>query len=301
MTVGIFPPDIIAAAQAEQAKWQIPTSLTLSQWAVESAWGKSMPPGSNNPFGIKALPGQAAVSAATSEDPSGSNAVTGVQAFRKFASIADAFDAHGRLLGLGKPYRDMVTTFLQSVKAPADVQRLSNALTGVYAVAQTYGAVLISTQVRYNLYQFDTAKEKPVTDPVVANAAAPPANPVVPPKVPTISQSVQVDWGSWAAQFLVHETPLIEAVGEAAYTAFAPAMLKLFISPTVIGQYIGQALTAAEALLNTQNMQVGDTNAVAAMVANLINKNEAALAQFLGSNLEPMIMAQLKKFGLPVA
>jgi len=296
-----FPPDVVADAQAEQAKWQIPASLSLSQWAVESNYGKDMPAGSNNPFGIKAVPGQAAVSASTGEQTTSGANYTIAASFRVFASIADAFDAHGRLLGLQRPYRNMVTAYLQSPRAPADVQRLSNALTGVYATALNYGAALINAQVRYNLYQYD--KELQVTaSPAPAPApATPPAATPAPTKTPTVGQSIQVDWGSWVSQFLIHETPLIEAVGEAAYTQFAPAMVKLFIGPNVIGQYIGQALVALENIVNTQNMQVPDTNIVASTVASLVNKNETALANFLASDLEPMIMSELKKLGLPTA
>ena len=39
----------------------------LARWMVESAWGASMPPGSNNPFGIKATFMQPAVESATRE------------------------------------------------------------------------------------------------------------------------------------------------------------------------------------------------------------------------------------------
>ena len=44
-----------------------PPRSPSAQWAVESAWGASMPPGSNNPFGIKAAGGQPAVESLTRE------------------------------------------------------------------------------------------------------------------------------------------------------------------------------------------------------------------------------------------
>ena len=66
-----FPQDIIKAAQDSQKKWGIPSSVTLAQWAKESAFGKSMPIDSNNPFGIKALAGEQAVSAITPEHVGG--------------------------------------------------------------------------------------------------------------------------------------------------------------------------------------------------------------------------------------
>ena len=52
---GQIPPDVADAAVASRRRWTVPASVTVAQWAVESAWGGSMPPGSNNPFGIKAI------------------------------------------------------------------------------------------------------------------------------------------------------------------------------------------------------------------------------------------------------
>ena len=47
--------DVINAATASRLRWSVPASVTLAQWVVESAWGAAVPPGSNNPFGIKAI------------------------------------------------------------------------------------------------------------------------------------------------------------------------------------------------------------------------------------------------------
>jgi len=66
-TSNTLPPDIIAAAQSSQQKWGIPASVTIAQWALESGWGKYMPPDSNNPFGIKAVDQEPFVSASTQE------------------------------------------------------------------------------------------------------------------------------------------------------------------------------------------------------------------------------------------
>src|SRR5262249_32080407 len=92
-----FPDDIISAAQASRDKWKILASVTLAQWALESAWGRKMPLGSNNPFGIKAASGEAFVEATTREHINGQD-VTITARFRKFGSIAEAFDEHDRLL-----------------------------------------------------------------------------------------------------------------------------------------------------------------------------------------------------------
>jgi len=65
--VSSFPPEIISAAQTAQAAYGVPASVTLAQWALESDYGQHMPQGSNNPFGIKAKPGQDSVMARPSE------------------------------------------------------------------------------------------------------------------------------------------------------------------------------------------------------------------------------------------
>ena len=80
---GKVPPDVVDAAVASRLKWSVPASITMAQWAVESAWGASMPPGSNNPFGIKARPGEPAVDSMTREFEEG-QMVTKPQPFRKF-------------------------------------------------------------------------------------------------------------------------------------------------------------------------------------------------------------------------
>jgi hypothetical protein len=95
--VGLIPPDVIQAAQESQNTWKVPAAVTLGQWALESDFGRSMPDGSNNPFGIKALPGEPFVEAPTHEIINGHDVVI-MQRFRKFSSMSAAFNAHGRLL-----------------------------------------------------------------------------------------------------------------------------------------------------------------------------------------------------------
>ena len=50
--------EVIVAAQKSQQRWGVRASISIGQWILESGWGKATPRGSNNPFGIKAAPGQ---------------------------------------------------------------------------------------------------------------------------------------------------------------------------------------------------------------------------------------------------
>ena len=103
---GQLPPDVIDAAIASWKHWKVPASVTLAQWVVESAWGAAMPPGSNNPFGIKATEQQPGVDSGTHEVVNGET-ITITARFRRFdshrrcvrparASARDRRALHGR-------------------------------------------------------------------------------------------------------------------------------------------------------------------------------------------------------------
>lgn len=127
-------PTAVDAALATQAKYGVPAAVTLGQYGLESSFGKRMPAGSNNPFGIKATAGQPYVEAETTEVVNGvSKRVK--QRFAKYDSLADAFDAHGRLLATGKAYEE-------ARKHTDDPAAYAAALTGKYATDPQYGAKL---------------------------------------------------------------------------------------------------------------------------------------------------------------
>ena len=144
-------PQVVAGAQAAQAKWGIPASVTIAQYGLESGWGAHMPPGSNNPFGIKAVAGQPSVAVPTREFIAG-RYVTIKAAFRVFASLADAFDAHAELLAQSPHYAHARSLL-------PDVFAFVNALTGVYATDPNYGAELTAIIRGDNLVQYDVAAE----------------------------------------------------------------------------------------------------------------------------------------------
>lgn len=144
---GKVPPDVVDAAVASRAKWNVPASVTMAQWAVESAWGAAMPPDSNNPFGIKAVGDQPAVEAATREVVAGES-ITIQAKFRKFASLSEAFDVHGRLLATSPAYAP-------AMKRADDPEAFADALTGVYATDPGYGTTLKYVIKTYNFYLND--------------------------------------------------------------------------------------------------------------------------------------------------
>ena len=144
---GQIPPDVIGAAVASYRRWSVPVSVTLAQWVVESAWGASMPPASNNPFGIKATASEPAVEALTREVVNGES-VTIVAKFRQFTSIAEAFDQHGRLLATASPY-------VPAMQQKANPEAFADALTGIYATDPQYGLTLKWVMRSYGLGAYD--------------------------------------------------------------------------------------------------------------------------------------------------
>jgi hypothetical protein len=144
---GELPPEVIEAATESRMRWHVPVSITLAQWVVESAWGAAVPPGSNNPFGIKAVGDQPAVESPTREVIDG-NSVTVPARFRKFSSLAEAFDQHGRLLATGSIYR-------AAMAQVQDPDGFAEALTGTYATDPQYGITLKWVIHNYGLVRYD--------------------------------------------------------------------------------------------------------------------------------------------------
>ncbi|WP_186223963.1 glucosaminidase domain-containing protein, partial [Burkholderia gladioli] len=147
-----FPAEVIEAAQAAQAKWRIPASISLAQWALESGFGHHLPAGSNNPFGIKANKQDLAsgnyVNAMTSEFVNGKE-IRIPQPFRKFPSLNEAFDFHGQLLATGRAYAEARS------KIP-DAHEFAKALDHHYATDPNYSKKLIGNYIDpYNLTQYD--------------------------------------------------------------------------------------------------------------------------------------------------
>ncbi|MEK1895048.1 MAG: glucosaminidase domain-containing protein [Rhizobium sp.] len=145
---------VITAAQASDRIWGVPASVSLAQFILESAGGKRMPPGSNNPFGIKARNDEPYVLARTGEVLNGKK-VTITARFRKFANFDEAFSQHGRLLGTSSYYK-------KAMAVKEDPFAFSNALTGVYATDPDYGKKLIRLINQHDLVVYDKGISSPM-------------------------------------------------------------------------------------------------------------------------------------------
>ena len=127
----------IAAVKSEK-QTGCPSDLTICQWALESGWGLRIPQASNNPFGIKALPGEPHIDLPTREVVNGVEE-TVIQPFRTFPTLEDAFTHHGLLISTGKPYASAFEQF----KDDGDVNELIRGVARHYASDPHYAATLL--------------------------------------------------------------------------------------------------------------------------------------------------------------
>ena len=159
---GVFPSPVISAAIASCEKYGIPASVTLAQWAVESAWGAHMS-GKNNPFGIKAKPPAPCTSCMTREVIHG-EVIHETQFFADYPDMSGAFDAHAKLLATYGAYANARR------KLP-DAEAFAHALTGVYATDPHYGDTLVSVMRTHGLSEYDVP-HPPTSPPIVRSAPA---------------------------------------------------------------------------------------------------------------------------------
>lgn len=144
---------ILGAIKAE-ATYGVPASVSLAQWAVESGWGKFMPAGSNNPFGMKARANETGpVVVSRTREVHTSGPKKGQEyyidaAFRKFDSIEHAFVEHAKLVGTAPVYA------AARAKLP-DVNAYVDEMAKRYATDPQYAATLKSVMRSNDLYRYD--------------------------------------------------------------------------------------------------------------------------------------------------
>lgn len=92
----MIDPAVIIAAKVAQKATKVPASVSIAQYGLESGWGKHEPPGSNNPFGIKAFHG-GGVNAMTTE-VIGGKVIHVEQPFAIYPSLTGAFLAHAHII-----------------------------------------------------------------------------------------------------------------------------------------------------------------------------------------------------------
>jgi flagellum-specific peptidoglycan hydrolase FlgJ len=144
---------VIPAAQAAQSEYGIPAAVTIAQAILESSnkkgWGQSsLALQANNFFGIKDSDHESYMEFVTKEDNGGAHLETA--RFEKYASIADCFIAHARLLAGSKRYRPAMAVKTDPAKFAAAVQRCG------YSSNPNYAQSLMRLMAQYDLTQYDT-------------------------------------------------------------------------------------------------------------------------------------------------
>lgn len=108
-----FSPEVIKLAKESQAKYGVPASVTLAQYATESGYGKSwLAKNANNYFGIIG-------------SYNGQSVYRTDRKWRKYSSMAESFDDHGRLLSSGR--------YAEATKGVTSSEAYIDAIQPIYA------------------------------------------------------------------------------------------------------------------------------------------------------------------------
>lgn len=144
------PMDLILGAMQAEKTYGVPASVSLAQWALESGWGKSMPPGSNNPFGMKARQNETGpvVTVSTREQHADGSWYTIKAPFRVFADMGEAFEAHAKLIGTAPVYAPA------RAKLP-NRDAYIDALGPIYATAKDYAKLIKGIIASNHFDQYD--------------------------------------------------------------------------------------------------------------------------------------------------
>lgn len=135
-----FSPEVIKLAQESQAKYGVPASVTLAQYATESGYGKSwLAKNANNYFGIIG-------------SYHGQSVYKTDRNWRKYPSMKESFEDHGRLLSSGR--------YAEATKGVTSAEAYIDAIQPIYAPesdGNTGIAALWKKIIRQNnLTQYDT-------------------------------------------------------------------------------------------------------------------------------------------------
>lgn len=149
----IIAKEFIDAAQAVHKKYGIFASITLAQWALESAWG-SKHLGAKNYFGIKysAARHRNFVIKKTREVIKGRSIFVDAR-FAAFDSVSESFDDRGLMLSTAKRYKPV----LEAKSADEAAEQLQKC---GYATDPQYSNLLIKIMKSNNLYQYDVTEVK---------------------------------------------------------------------------------------------------------------------------------------------
>ena len=135
-----FSPEVIRLAQETQAKYGVPASVTLAQYATESGYGKSwLARNANNYFGMTG-------------SYNGQKVFKTDRYWRKYSSMEESFNDHGRLLSSGR--------YAQVTKGATSADTYIDAIQPIYAPESDGNqgiAKLWKTIIKQNnLTQYDT-------------------------------------------------------------------------------------------------------------------------------------------------
>jgi flagellum-specific peptidoglycan hydrolase FlgJ len=130
-----------------------PVSATVAQYIVETDWGREIIPGTNNPFGVKAVRPQPFVRWPTHEVINGER-IPVEQPFRIYSSLAEAFREHALMISISPIYAH-VRALLPDLRAYCMALGGSTPERPTWSTDPDYGVTLMEIIEAHNLTQYD--------------------------------------------------------------------------------------------------------------------------------------------------
>jgi flagellum-specific peptidoglycan hydrolase FlgJ len=151
----LFFKQTVLAAIGSMTATGVPASITLAQAILESSWGQSgLAVKANNYFGIKAVQGEDYMEFPTHEFVHGIEESV-LADFARYATVADSFTAHGRLLSTLPRYAPAMA-LRHSPEGFATMLQSCG-----YSTSSTYAASLMQLVREFNLTQYDIEPPHP--------------------------------------------------------------------------------------------------------------------------------------------
>lgn len=140
--------EVILAAQSGQHKYDVPASISIAQWALESGWGAHHMGSANNYFGMKFAKRHKNFVERPTKEFINQQWVTVMAKFAAFENMSEAFEDHAFLIASSSKYKHVM-------EAKDNADEFANRLEGVYATDPQYTEKLQKIMRDYNLYQYN--------------------------------------------------------------------------------------------------------------------------------------------------
>lgn len=121
---------------------------------------------------------------------------------------------------------------------------------------------------------------------------------VIAPAVAATHVELKAQFGAWIADFTDKAEPIAAMLLMAIWTHFAPALLRAFVPTSVVEGAINSVFASMSGFVQNQSVSFSVPSGWVADVLGKIITNAPDLLTYLETELDPVILAQMKALGV---